>query len=114
MEARSRRMKYTGVVTIARLNWPWYAAGVAMAIIVLVLLDSANFDRLWWAIAIVGIVAGGVWMLVSLLVSHYVYDRSAIARGGWLDDIDPAGVRRAVIYHAGQDEASAVVARVLD
>lgn len=106
-------MKYSGVATIARLNWPWYAAGAITTAVGLTMLDAVGLHEHWRAAALIALVLGGVWMLLSLLVSHYVYDRSAIARGEWLDGIATSNVRRAAIYHAGQDEASAVAARLL-
>jgi hypothetical protein len=47
---------------------------------------------------------------VSLLVSHLIYDLSDVARGGWLDGSKACTVG---VFHFGQDEASALVARAL-
>ena len=54
--------------------------------------------------------AANAWLLLSLVVSHHIYDRSPIAAGGWLRDAHATNV---VILHAGHDEASPHVARLL-
>ena len=59
------------------------------------------------------ILIASIGALMSLATSHYIYDRSPLSRGTWLDGVDPAHVRKAAIFHAGQDEASVVVAQSL-
>lgn len=104
---------YSGVLKIARFNWPWYAAAVAITGTGLFLLQSGTLTGSWVLLGFTGLFAASFWLLISLAVSYYVYDRSPVSRGAWLDGVNPACVRRAAIFHAGQDEASAVVARVL-
>lgn len=105
--------RYSGLWSIARFNWPWYATAVATTVAGVLFLRSGVLGRPWSILAMLGIVVADFWLLVSLAVSHYIYDRSAVSRGEWLHGVDPASVRRAAILHAGHDEASTTVARVL-
>jgi SAM-dependent methyltransferase len=101
---------YAGVMRIVRFNWPWYAAALAATGLFLIVW-------VWWippgplrVAAIAALVVGNGWLVMSLIVSHLVYDRSSLARGGWLEG------QRAVevaILHAGLDEASGHAARLL-
>lgn len=101
---------YAGVITIVRFNWPWYAIAMLSTAIGIIVLGQWAPAQPWWALAAVGLGVGDTWLLLSLLVSHHIYDRSAIASGGWLRVDDAANV---VILHAGHDEASAHIARLL-
>lgn len=99
-----------GVARILRFNWPWYAAAVAATALALAALAWWIPAGPWRVSAIALLLVGDGWLLLSLAVSHAIYDRSAIARGGWLDGVQAA---RVAIVHAGHDEASAHVARRL-
>jgi len=101
---------YAGVLKIVRFNWPWYAGAVLMTAAVPSVLTMWTLPAPWPAIAwtLMGLADG--WLLLSLIVSHAIYDRSAVARGGWLDG-ETAG--EVAIFHLGQDEASAHAARLL-
>ena len=99
-----------GVARILRFNWPWYAAAVAATALGLAALAWWIPAGPWWAAATGLLLLGDGWLVLSLAVSHVIYDRSAIARGGWLDGVQAASV---AILHAGHDEASAHVARRL-
>ena len=105
---------YTGVLKIVRFNWPWYASPVLMTVVLSSVLTLSTLPALWQMLAWALIALADGWLLVSLVVSHYVYDRSAVARGGWLDG-ETAGQesKHIAIFHLGQDEASAHSARLL-
>ena len=100
------RGKWQGMMTIARLNWPFYAAAAVVFIGALGLLAvGSRLDvRLACAIAAVG---SGYFLFVSLGVSHLVYDRSDLYRWGWLERaLRGAGKGQFVFCHSGFDEAS--------
>ena len=56
--------------------------------------------------ALGGIAAAAFWLLVSLAVSHYVYDRAGIYDGEWLGGAVRRSPRRYANLHAGFDEFS--------
>jgi len=103
---------FEGVLKTLRFNAPWYlggAVGLGVGVYVLGL-------PLPGAVRVVGQMAWGLgafWWVASLVGSHWIYDRSGIARGAWLEGIDPAAIRTVAVLHAGQDEASAHVRRRL-
>jgi SAM-dependent methyltransferase len=102
-----------GLARVARFNWPWYAAALATLAAGLLALRSPALPPGWATALVAALALAAFWGLASLAVSHLVYDRSGVARGAWLDGIDLARVRRAAVFHAGHDEASAAAARVL-
>ena len=104
---------HAGLWKIVRFNWPWYAAAIAFTSAGALLLRSGMPGGAWSALVAAGMLVATAWVLGSLAVSHHVYDRSGVSRGAWLDGIASASVRRVAILHAGQDEASEVVARRL-
>jgi SAM-dependent methyltransferase len=99
-----------GVRLIVRLNWPWYAAGVAALLAGALTLGFVRPATPWSALVLAVVAGLGAWLLASVLVSHLVYDRSPLSRGAWLEGLDLAAVRSVAVLHAGQDEASAIVA----
>jgi hypothetical protein len=97
-----------GVWKILRFNWPWYAGAVAVTALAAVLLAGDALGAPWGAAAVVSLLLADLWLLASLVVSHVVYDRSAVARGEWLG-APPTGP--VVVCHLGQDEAAAALAK---
>lgn len=100
------RGKWQGVMTIARLNWPFY---VVVAIVLIVSLwgvfQIPTFEiRLICLLAL----AGSIYFLFgSLGVSHQIYDRSDLYRWGWLERaLSGANRSRMIFCHSGFDETS--------
>jgi hypothetical protein len=104
MKARGR---WQGMMTIARLNWPFYAvaiAGLILSVAGLFLISNFEF-RLACGIALIGAV---YFIFGSLGVSHLIYDRSDLYRWGWLDRALRQATKRQFIFcHSGFDDASA-------
>jgi SAM-dependent methyltransferase len=103
----------SGARRILLYNWPvfvltWTAAAVAAGSIA-----AIGFERLGIAgrfLAIAGI-AGVLWSLVALVVSHVVYDRSELAGASWVAPLlppSPATSLRWVAIDAGLDEEVAL------
>ena len=101
---------FAGVVKIARFNWPWYAGAVLMTIALAGVLSRLTLSMPWPAFIWTMIALADGWLLLSLVVSHVIYDRSSVARGGWLDG---EMAKEVAIIHLGQDEASAHATRLL-
>jgi SAM-dependent methyltransferase len=101
------RGNWQGMLTVARLNWPFYAAAVLMLIVsIAIFIAEPNVAiRVASALAI----AGCLWFLLgSLAVSHLVYDRSDLYRWRWTERaLCGVTADRFLFCHAGFDEASA-------
>jgi SAM-dependent methyltransferase len=102
----SARGKWQGMMTIARLNWPYYAfAAVVLVAGLCGTLVISGFElRIFSTILSVG---AGYFLFVSLSVSHLIYDRSDLYRWKWLDRALSGATRKQLIFcHSGFDEAS--------
>lgn len=104
------RSRYGGVWQIVRFNWPWYAAAAAATAAAAALLILVPLPAPWPSLALAALLLANAWLVLSLAVSHWIYDRSSVSRGEWLRGI---AAQRIVVCHFGQDEASAHVARWL-
>jgi SAM-dependent methyltransferase len=100
------RGKYHGVLQIVAFNWTKYVTGLLVFIAALVLAAHVPMPAWVKVIVLAGSGCALFWMLVSLLASHYVYDRSKLYRWSWIADRFPAPPKRAVNIHAGLDESS--------
>jgi SAM-dependent methyltransferase len=103
MKARS---PWQGMMTIARFNWPFYVAAalVLLASICGLLLLSTFALKIICGFALAGTV---YFVLGSLGVSHFVYDRSDLYRWVWLDHaLRDLNIRQAIFCHSGFDETS--------
>jgi SAM-dependent methyltransferase len=100
------RTRFQGVAQIVRFNWTFYVAAVvvlASAGSFVSLLPFPHFAR---AFILAGIFVAAFWLLMSLAVAHYIYDRTAIYDGGWITRSlgDPPASWAS--FHAGLDEFS--------
>lgn len=99
------RHSFQGVSNIIRFNWHFYVLALVGAGLGLAL---ASWLGGWWFVAGLSITFGILaTILVSLIVSWYVYDRSDLYRLTWLPDL-PEGAAL-VNIHAGFDETSALL-----
>jgi hypothetical protein len=100
------RGKWQGMLTIARFNWPFYVAAIAVMIPSLAgswLLFRADLRV---ASAVTFSVAA-YFLFGSLGVSHFVYDRSDLYRWDWLERaLRGVNMRQAIFCHCGFDDAS--------
>lgn len=97
---------WQGAATIARFNWPFYVAALAVLIGATAgaFTLTGGFMRL---VMLAAALAAAYFLIGSLGVSHLVYDRSDLYRLGWVDralgGMKPVGV---IFCHAGLDETS--------
>ena len=95
-----------GLRQIVRLNWPFYAAAIAIVIVapaVVRQLPPSGWIRVP-TYGATGLVA--VWLVTSLAASWVVYDRSRLMRWDWVLQalgFDPASW---INIHAGLDEST--------
>lgn len=98
--------RWRGALTIARLNWPFYAAAALVLVAAFVGFIVVVEAALKIAFALTA--AACAWFLLgSLSVSHQVYDRSDLYRWSWVERaLRDSDALRFVFCHAGFDEAS--------
>jgi hypothetical protein len=95
------------MINIARFNWPFYVAAIAVLIPSLAGLLLLPELALKLVCSIVFSVAA-YFLFGSLGFSHLIYDRSDLYRWGWLDRaLSGTNMRQAIFCHSGFDEASA-------
>ncbi len=100
---RSKAGDYRGALQILRFNWPWYAASGCVAFSLSLAASFAAGPLRWCLVAGATMILS--WSVISLLASHWVYDRSRLTRWFWIaDEIRVAA--RAVNIHAGFDETT--------
>jgi len=103
---RVARGPFEGVLQIVRYNWTLYLAAVFVSALVVGIVLVVHPPAALAVLLILGAVAAVFWLLLSLAVSHYVYDRSDLYRWQWIRDRVAAGPRHVVNIHAGLDETS--------
>lgn len=99
----STRAGFSGVAKIVRFNRGKYSAALVTVVVLVVAATDASF-RVAALIAIGAIVFG---VAVSLGVSHWVYDRSALYDLMWSNTINRGD--RVAVVHAGFDEVSPIL-----
>lgn len=103
------RGPWQGMLTILRFNWPFYlAAGVVLIAAVAGLVSPLPIP---WKLLCAGAAIGaGYFLLVSLGVSHLVYDRSDLYRFQWMDRALQNGPPDHVVFcHSGFDDLSEAI-----
>ncbi len=104
------RRPYQGVVQILQFNWRFYVTtlgGVGVALLALPFLPSPGRTAL-----LLGAAPALFWLISSLLVSHYVYDRSPLYDLNWVCSALSRAPRRWLNFHCGLDETSAILAAI--
>ena len=93
--------RQNGAIRIFSYNWPVFVStwGGALAALCAVRWLPAPGS---WLLAFAALGALG-WSLVSLLVSSYIYDKSALVSGRWVPGLLGSQVRTWATVHAGLD-----------
>jgi hypothetical protein len=100
----SVRGPYQGVLQILHFNWRMYLATGAGLIVAVATWPVLSFAG---RAALLAVVAPALfWMVASLVVSHYVYDRFPLYDLHWLARTLAHAPRRWINLHAGWDETS--------
>jgi SAM-dependent methyltransferase len=99
------RGRYQGIMQILRFNWPWYAGAFGILLTGCALLRRLNVDPAIKGIIGVGIACALCWMIASVLVSHWIYDLSALTKWAWIAGCIPEVSMRAASIHCGFDES---------
>ena len=100
------RGRWQGMMTIVRLNWPFYAASAILLLAALFVGLSAVSLAVRIA-AVIVFLGAAYFLVVSLAVSHQVYDRSDLYRWHWLERaLGSTVVPEMILCHTGLDESS--------
>ena len=97
------RKPFQGAGNIIRFNWHFYALSLGLVILAL-MLNNYLSEGLQPYIYIFCCLVIGI-TLISLAVSHYVYDRSGLYKLNWLEELGIEG-SKTVNINAGFDEIS--------
>lgn len=94
------RPGFGGAARILRFNWPTYAVAATATLACLAGLARTGP---WSTVAAVGLVLTLWWTVASIVVSHWVYDRSPLAEWSALSEWLPPPHGRWLIVQAGFD-----------
>jgi len=115
------RGRFHGAIQIVRFNWPWYLAAIVVTVVAVVKSGAVfaalatvatPLSRALALAAVLAALTADFWLLASLVVSHVVYDRSALATGEWMTASLSGEPRSIGVFHAGLDETSPHVSRL--
>lgn len=110
--ANSQPGSFSGVWHIFLYNWPFYAAALILDLFtVLLLMRFRPHAGIRLTIYLIAAVATS-WAVSSLLVSHYIYDRSCLSQWSWLATVLEERPRSWANIHAGLDQTSASLMRL--
>jgi SAM-dependent methyltransferase len=99
------RGRFEGMLNVVRFNWPLYVVGTAVAATALLSAVLVAMPQ-WCRLSLIcGAMLAVYLLLASLLVSHWVYDRSPLYRFDWATQWTPHPAR-IVNIHSGFDESS--------
>jgi SAM-dependent methyltransferase len=104
------RRPYQGLLQILQFNRRSYltaVGSVGVALLALPFLPSPGR-----AVLLLGTAPALFWMASSLLVSHYVYDRSPLYDLSWVRPVLSRAPRRLLNIHCGLDETSPLLAAI--
>lgn len=107
MDRIGPRTPYQGLAQIFKYNRPFYlctAVGTMFAILLSVYAPAPLRFGIMFAAG-----AAAFWTCSSLLVSHYIYDLSALHRFYWLPGCLSRPPQRWIHLHAGVDESSLAI-----
>ncbi|MEA2602616.1 MAG: hypothetical protein QOF89_3608 [Acidobacteriota bacterium] len=106
------RSPYHGMLQILHYNRPMYVRAVAVSLATILAVALLPIPRLLVVLALAGVAAGLLWSASSLLVSHWIYDRSPLSQWDWLARLLPAAPHHWASLHAGLDETFGALARI--
>jgi SAM-dependent methyltransferase len=103
---------FSGAWRIFLYNWHFYAAALILDLIAAVFLFRFSSPATVRFAVVLGAAISTFWALSSLLVSHYVYDRSPLYQWNWLREVLKRTPASWVNIHAGLDQSSEALIRL--
>lgn len=99
-----RRKPYQGVFNIIRFNWHFY---VFSGLFILVVFKLKQYlPNLIQSLVLLLLLFGIIIIVISLMVSYFVYDYSDLYRLNWLSNLND---KKVLNINAGFDETSAII-----
>lgn len=98
------RKPFQGVSNIIFFNWHFYLLGVV--VLSLIILINYLFPNQNYSLLLTIILIALAPLLVSLLVSFYIYDLSDLYQLNWLEDLNG---KKTLSVNAGFDETSPII-----
>ena len=112
MSRDARRQPWHGALQILRFNWPDYGAALAVCAGCLLALAAPRFAA--WRLPIGGVLLATAYLIIaSLVASHWVYDRSALADWHFVREWLPSPPGRWMAIQTGFDPTYGALARLL-
>jgi len=105
--------RFAGVVKIVSFNVRFYVLSAAVLAVAAILIASEKLGILAEFMVLSFAIVVGFWMLSSVLVSWYVYDHSEVTQWQWLPNRLPVLPHRWANIHAGLDESTLALRRLL-
>lgn len=99
------RKPFEGTWNVVRFNWPRYVAGIFVVAFTFTLATTGQtrLSTLFWCAGLVAL----LMLVLPLIASYWIYDRSGLYRMAWLDGLAPPVVLNMT---AGFDECSSTLA----
>jgi ubiquinone/menaquinone biosynthesis C-methylase UbiE len=107
-----RVKKFNGVLQILAFNWTLYALAALVILVLLTLSLRFTIPPTLKLVLYPAMALASFWMLSSLLVSHYVYDRSRLYRWDWLAPLFKTPPGHWANIHAGLDQTTDALERL--
>lgn len=99
-----KRKPLQGVTNIIRFNWHFYLIG--FVVFVVLLLIKNQFSQQIQTLINVGVAVAILTLVISLLVSFYIYDLSGLYQLKWIEN---ANKKKLLNINAGFDETSEII-----
>lgn len=108
-----RTDRFRGMINILRFNRTFYAVAFIGSLVTLAAATLLPAPAWLRTIGMIAATLTLYWTVASLLASHWVYDRSGIYDWTWLLRRLPTLPRHWVLIHAGLDESSPTLRRLI-
>lgn len=102
-----KRKPFQGVYNIIRFNWHFYV--LAFLVLLILILTKSLFPPSVQNLIIIGTTVAILTIVISLLVSLYIYDLSDLYQLKWIDNSDNGSI---ININAGFDETSEIIQKM--
>lgn len=105
--------RHTGLFNVLLFNWHYYAASLVFVVVLLLLLTFTEPRPFLLFVLLLGAIATVFYAnIASILVTHYIYDRSPLYNLIWLKEHQHSQPNKILNIHAGFDETSWTIQRL--